>query len=113
VVTQLQLLGYKTLIAANAAEALAIVDSGRAFDLLFTDVIMPGQMNGSQLAKEVARRRPCLKVLFTSGYAQNAISHQGRIDPGVLLLSKPYRRGDLARMLRLAIDVNVVDAPAS
>jgi hypothetical protein len=56
------------------------------------------------LALEVARRRPSVKVLFTSGYPQNALSHQGRIDPGVLLLSKPYRRADLARMLRLAID---------
>jgi PAS domain S-box-containing protein len=103
VITQLQSLGYKTLVAAEAAEALAIVDGGAAFDLLFTDVIMPGQMNGRQLAQEIARRRPSLKVLFTSGYAQNAISHHGRLDPGVLLLSKPYRRGDLARMLRLAL----------
>ncbi len=103
VTTQLQSLGYKTLVAADAAEALAIVDAGEKFDLLFTDVIMPGQMNGRQLAQEVARRRPSLKVLFTSGYAQNAISHHGRLDPGVLLLSKPYRRGDLARMVRLAL----------
>lgn len=104
VISQLHLLGYSTLVAANAAEALAIVDGGAAFDLLFTDVIMPGPLNGTQLALEVARRRPSVKVLFTSGYPQNALSHQGRIDPGVLLLSKPYRRADLARMLRAAID---------
>jgi PAS domain S-box-containing protein len=104
VISQLNMLGYNTLVAASATEALAIVDGGAAFDLLFTDVIMPGPMNGTQLALEVARRRPSVKVLFTSGYPQNALSHQGRIDPGVLLLSKPYRRADLARMLRLAID---------
>ena len=103
-ITQLQSLGYKTLVAADAAEALAIVDGGAIFDLLFTDVIMPGQMNGRQLAQEIAQRRPQLKVLFTSGYAQNAMSHHGQLDPGVLLLSKPYRRGDLARKIRLAIE---------
>ncbi|MGC7974419.1 response regulator, partial [Salmonella enterica] len=88
VISQLNMLGYNTLVAASATEALAIVDGGAAFDLLFTDVIMPGPMNGTQLALEVARRRPSVKVLFTSGYPQNALSHQGRIDPGVLLLSK-------------------------
>jgi PAS domain S-box-containing protein len=111
VIAQLQSLGYKTLVAADAGEALAIVDAGADFDLLFTDVIMPGQMNGRQLAQEVARRRPSLKVLFTSGYAQNAISHHGRLDPGVLLLSKPYRRAELARMLRLALGGKVATLP--
>jgi CheY-like chemotaxis protein len=111
VIAQLQSLGYKTLVAADASEALAIVDAGADFDLLFTDVIMPGQMNGRQLAQEVARRRPSLKVLFTSGYAQNAISHHGRLDPGVLLLSKPYRRAELARMLRLALGGKVATLP--
>src|SRR5665213_2431836 len=101
--TQLQSLGYKTLSAANAAEALAIADSGATFDLLFTDVIIPGQMNGRQLAEVMAKRRSPLKVLFTSGYTENAIIHHGRLDPGVLLLAKPYRKQDLARMLRRAI----------
>ena len=104
VIAQLQGLGYRTLAAANATEALAIVDSGATFDLLFTDVIMPGKMNGRELAQEIARRRPPLKVLFTSGYAEDAISQHGRLDPGVLLLSKPYPRRELARMLRLALD---------
>ena len=94
--TQLQSLGYKTLSAANGAEALAIADGGAAFDLLFTDVIMPG-LNGRQLAAEMAQRRPALKVLFTSGYTENAIIHHGRLDSGVLLLAKPYRKLDLAR----------------
>ncbi len=100
--TQLQSLGYKTLSAANGAEALAIADGGAAFDLLFTDVIMPG-LNGRQLAAEMAQRRPALKVLFTSGYTENAIIHHGRLDSGVLLLAKPYRKLDLARMVRIAL----------
>jgi PAS domain S-box-containing protein len=101
--TQLQGLGYKTLSAANGEEALAIVDGGAAFDLLFTDVIMPGRLNGRQLAAEMTQRRPSLKVLFTSGYTENAIIHHGRLDSGVLLLAKPYRKLDLARMLRVAL----------
>jgi PAS domain S-box-containing protein len=104
VTTRLQNLGYKTLAAANAAEALAIADIGAQFDLLFTDVIMPGTMNGRQLAEEMAKRRTSLKVLFTSGYTENAIIHHGRLDPGVLLLAKPYRNMELARMLRSALD---------
>ena len=101
--TQLQSLGYATLSAANGTEALAIADGGAAFDLLFTDVIMPGGMNGRQLAAEMMQRRPALKVLFTSGYTENAIIHHGRLDSGVLLLAKPYRKLDLARMLRVAL----------
>jgi PAS domain S-box-containing protein len=101
--TQLQSLGYKTLSAASGAEALAIADGGAAFDLLFTDVIMPGGMNGRQLAAEMTKRHPALKVLFTSGFTENAIIHHGRLDSGVLLLTKPYRKLDLARMLRVAL----------
>jgi PAS domain S-box-containing protein len=104
VLTQLHSLGYVTLDAANAAEALAIVGAGNSFDLLFTDVIMPGAMNGRQLANEVQRIKPDLKVLFTSGYTENAIIHHGRLDPGVLLLAKPYRKSDLDGMVRKALD---------
>ena len=105
VITQLNTLGYVTLAAGNAAEALAIVDTGAEFDLLFTDVIMPGEMNGRQLADEIRKRRVRLKALFTSGYTENAIIHHGRLDPGVLLLTKPYRRSDLAKMIRMALSV--------
>ena len=73
------------------------------FDLLFTDVILPNGMTGRQLAEEVGKRRPGLKVLYTSGYTDNAIVHQGRLDPGVLLLSKPYRKSQLAKMIRQAL----------
>jgi PAS domain S-box-containing protein len=103
VITQLHTLGYVTLAARNAAEALAIVEADTAFDLLFTDVIMPGEMNGRQLADEIRKRRVTLKTLFTSGYTENAIIHHGRLDPGVLLLTKPYRRSDLAKMIRTAL----------
>jgi CheY-like chemotaxis protein len=103
VLTQLHSLGYVTLDAANAAEALAIVEAGNEFDLLFTDVIMPGAMNGRQLANELQRRKPGLKVLFTSGYTENAIIHHGRLDTGVLLLAKPYRKSDMAVMIRRAL----------
>jgi CheY-like chemotaxis protein len=103
VLTQLRSLGYITLDAANAAEALAIVKAGKKFDLLFTDVIMPGAMNGRQLANEVLKSKPGLKVLFTSGYTENAIIHHGRLDSGVLLLAKPYRKSDLAGMIRKAL----------
>jgi PAS domain S-box-containing protein len=102
VLTQLHSLGYVTLDAANANEALLLARNGHAFDLLFTDVIMPG-MNGRQLADEMAKVRPGVKVLFTSGYTENAIIHHGRLDEGVLLLAKPYRKSDMAMMIRKAL----------
>jgi PAS domain S-box-containing protein len=104
VLAQLHSLGYVTLQAANAAEAMAIVAAGTPFDLLFTDVIMPGSMNGRQLADELQKNRSDLKVVFTSGYTENAIIHHGRLDTGVLLLAKPYRKSDLARIIRKALD---------
>ncbi len=107
VTAQLENLGYEVISAAAAAEALRFVDDGAEFDLLFTDVIMPGPMDGPQLAREMAERRPGTRVLFTSGYTESAMVHHGRLDPGLLLLQKPHRRADLARMLRLALG----DAP--
>jgi PAS domain S-box-containing protein len=104
VLAQLQSLGYATLSAGNAGAALALVDAGEQFDLLFTDVIMPGGMNGRQLADEVKKRRPMVKVLFTSGYTENAVIHHGRLDPGVNLLAKPYRKTDLARKIHEALE---------
>jgi hypothetical protein len=70
---------------------------------LFTDVILPGGMNGRQLALGALKRRPGLKILYTSGYTENAIVHHGRLDVGVLLLPKPYLSFDLARMIRTAL----------
>ena len=103
VLTQIESLGYTALEAANAAEALALIDATKTIDLLFTDVIMPGAMNGRQLAEEAVKRRSSLRVLYTSGYTENAIVHHGRLDSGVLLLAKPYRKSELARMIRLAL----------
>jgi len=103
VVTQISRLGYDTLAANNAAEALAIINGPERIDLLFTDVIMPGGMNGRQLAIESQTRRPGLKILYTSGYTENAIVHHGRLDAGVLLLPKPYLSSDLALMIRTAL----------
>src|SRR5580700_6107879 len=103
VVAQISRLGYDTLAASNGAEGLAIINGPERIDLLFTDVIMPGSMNGRQLAIEAQKRRPELKVLFTSGYTENAIVHHGRLDAGVLLLPKPYISSDLARLIRTAL----------
>ncbi len=103
VIAQIESLGYTTLAASNAAEALNAIDSNPSIDLLFTDVIMPGSMNGRQLVEEALKRRPSLKTLYTSGYTENAIVHHGRLDSGLLLLAKPYRKSDLARMIRLAL----------
>jgi signal transduction histidine kinase len=103
VIGQLQSLGYRTVGAANGPAALSLVEDGQKFDLLFTDVIMPGGMSGRDLADKVRKLRPGIKVLYTSGYTDNAIVHQGRLDPGLLLLSKPYRKSALATMIRRAL----------
>jgi CheY-like chemotaxis protein len=103
VVVQLESLGYKTLSASTAADALTRIEAGQAFDLLFTDVIMPGGMSGKELAEEVGRRRPGTKVLYTSGYTDNALIEHGRLNEDAMLLTKPYRRSELAQMVRLAL----------
>jgi signal transduction histidine kinase len=103
VLGQIRSLGYLTLEAVNAAEALVVIDSPQKIDLLFTDMIMPGSMNGRQLADAALQRRDSLKVLFTSGYSNEAIIHRGHLDAGVLLLAKPYRKSDLAHMIRAAL----------
>ena len=103
VVNQIQSLGYLTLAAVNAAEAMAVIDGPQAIDLLFTDMIMPGSMNGRQLAAAALKRRASLKILYTSGYSNEAIIHHGQLEAGVLLLVKPYRKSDLARMIRTAL----------
>jgi PAS domain S-box-containing protein len=103
VVAQLKSLGYRVASAANATEALSLIEKNMTIDILFTDVIMPGPMNGRRLADEAVKRIPSLKVVFTSGYTENAIVHQGRLDAGVVLLSKPYRKSDLARIIRQAV----------
>ena len=107
VTMQLETLGYKVIVAANADEALAIVGQGTAYDLLFTDIVMPGSMNGRQLAETLMASRPSLRVLFTSGYSDGALPLQGRAGHGIPLLTKPYRRAELARMMRRCLDLAV------
>ena len=103
VVATLQELGYAVTSAENAADALELIDKGLAPDIMFTDVIMPGPMNGRALADEAIKIMPSLRIVFTSGYTENAIVHHGRLDSGVLLLSKPYRKSDLAKIIRRAL----------
>ena len=100
VVEMLTQLGYRVLKAADAASALAVIESGVPIDVLFTDVVMPGTLRSPDLARMARERLPNLAVLFTSGYTENAIVHGGRLDPGVELLGKPYTRESLARRIR-------------
>jgi signal transduction histidine kinase/CheY-like chemotaxis protein len=100
-------LGYRVVAAADGPQALAVLEKEPGVALLFTDVVMPG-MSGRQLAEQAQKIRPGLRVLFTSGYTENAIVHHGRLDPGVELLSKPYDRDRLAAKLR-----RVLDGPAA
>lgn len=100
VVALLSELGYTVLKSPDASSALAILQSGVAIDLLFTDVVMPGPLRSPELAQLARELHPDIEVLFTSGYTEDAIVHGGRLDPGVALLSKPYRREDLARKIR-------------
>jgi CheY-like chemotaxis protein len=100
---QLSGLGYRVLTSANGQEALELIRRGAPVDLLFTDVIMPGGLNGPALARAARDLLPSLRVLYTSGYTENAIVHQGRLDAGVQLLTKPYARADLALKVRAVL----------
>ena len=97
-------LGYTILEAENGQAALQLIDTRPEIRLLFTDVGLPGGLNGRQLAEEAHERRPDLKILFTTGYARNAIVHDGRLDPGVELITKPFTQAALAAKLRDILD---------
>ena len=97
-------MGYRVLKAPDAASALAVVESGVAIDVLFTDVVMPGTLRSPELARRVRERLPDVAVLFTSGYTENAIVHGGRLDEGVSLLPKPYTREAMSRKIRSVLD---------
>ena len=92
-------LGYRRLEASDAMSALAIVETDAPIDLVFTDVVMPGTLRTREFAQRIKTLRPNLPILFTSGYTDNAIIHQGRLDEGVNLISKPYAKADLARRI--------------
>jgi PAS domain S-box-containing protein len=93
-------LGYKVLQAKDAQSALMVIESGLRIDLLFTDVVMPGPLRSTELAQRAQQVQPDIAVLFTSGYAESVIVHEGRLDAGVELLSKPYTREALGRKFR-------------
>jgi PAS domain S-box-containing protein len=97
-------LGYRVLSARDGTTALSLLETAPEIRLLFTDVGLPGGINGRQLADEARRRRPDLKVLFTTGYARNAIVHQGRLDPGVELITKPFTYSALAHKIRQVLE---------
>jgi PAS domain S-box-containing protein len=97
-------LGYDVVEAAEGDTALALIATQPQIKLLFTDVGLPGPFNGRQLADEARTRRADLKVLFTTGYARNAIVHQGRLDPGVDLIVKPFTYAALAAKIRAVLD---------
>jgi CheY-like chemotaxis protein len=106
-VNALESFGYRVIEAGDAAAALAVLDAPDAprVDLVFTDVVLPNGMSGRALADAVlARRGAALPVLFTTGYARDAIVHDGRLDPDVRLLTKPYTLESLAKSVRQAID---------
>jgi PAS domain S-box-containing protein len=105
----LRSLGYSVDEATDGAAALAMCESaGRPYDLLLTDVVMPGALSGKALADAISSRWPATPVVFMSGYTEDAITHQGRLDSGVRLLAKPFRRHELAQAIRQALD----DRPA-
>ncbi|MEX2625636.1 MAG: PAS domain-containing protein, partial [Ilumatobacteraceae bacterium] len=104
IAVQLRGLGYQVVEAGDGPTALALLRDGEPFALLFTDIVMPGGMNGPQLAEVGRRLVPDLAVLFTSGYTEGTIEHKGRLDPGVELLTKPYRLDELAERVRRVID---------
>lgn len=96
-------LGYTVLTASGAKPALQAIDAHPEIALLFTDIVMP-EMNGRALADEAVRRRPRLKVIYTTGFTRNAVIHHNVLDPGVQLLVKPFSIEQLARIVRKALD---------
>lgn len=103
---QLRSLGYRVTAVSSGPDALVALQTHDDIDLLLTDIVMPGGMNGRELADKVQQLYPAVKILFTSGYTENAIVHHGRLDRGVNLLSKPYTRMELASKVRLVLEKN-------
>jgi CheY-like chemotaxis protein len=96
-------LGYTVVQASDAVQALAVLEIQPRVDLLFTDIVMP-DMNGRRLADEAMRRRPDIKVLYTTGYTRNAIVHNGMLDAEVAFLPKPFTFEQLALKVRQVLD---------
>jgi CheY-like chemotaxis protein len=100
----LQDLGYRVVEAENGEKALKLLEANPSIRLLFTDVGLPGGLNGRQLADLALQNRPDLRVLFTTGYARNAIVHHGRLDPGIELIAKPFTIAALGGKIRELLD---------
>ncbi len=100
--SSLRELGYTVAHSSSASSALEILQSHPQISLHFTDIVMPG-MNGKQLADEALRRRPDLKVLFTTGYTRNAVIHNGVLDAGVNFIAKPFTLEQLAQKMHEVI----------
>ena len=107
---QLRVFGYRVVEAVDGPSALAILEERDDVDLLFTDVVMPGGMNGRELADAARAIRRGLRVLYTSGYSENAIVHHGRLDADAQLLPKPYGRNELDRAIRAALNSRPSDS---
>jgi two-component system cell cycle sensor histidine kinase/response regulator CckA len=95
--------GYTVLPAANADEALQLFDEHTSIDLLLTDVVMPGA-SGPELVKQLVERRPTLKVIYMSGYTDDAIGHHGVLDAGIVFLHKPFSSASLGQKIREVLD---------
>jgi CheY-like chemotaxis protein len=100
----LEALGYRVVAASTAARALELLDGDSAFDLLFSDVVLPGGLSGPQLAQIALQRAPTLRALLASGYPRDALAGLDGELADVVLLSKPYSRDDLARAVRQSLD---------
>jgi CheY-like chemotaxis protein len=104
VTSLLRSLGYTVVVAADGPEAIRLVDDGVRPDLLLADIVLPKGMTGRQVSDVIHGKVPGVKTLYMSGYTENAVIHQGRLDEGVVLLSKPFPRGQLADKLREVLD---------
>ena len=96
--------GYEVEEAGDGKEAIQHLQNGQPFDLLFTDIVLPGGMNGVQIAEEAKRIQPNIKVIFTTGYAETAVVQNGQLDPSVTLINKPYRREELLDKVHALLD---------
>jgi CheY-like chemotaxis protein len=105
-VESLREIGYRVIEAHDGPSALRLLERQMRVDLLFSDVVLPGGLTGAQVSAQAREMRPGLKVLFTTGYARNAIIHHGRLDKGVQLITKPFSLNDLAAKVR-----DILDAP--
>jgi two-component system cell cycle sensor histidine kinase/response regulator CckA len=103
----LERLGYVVLLAAGATEARHVFDAHPSIDLLLTDVVMPGE-SGPELVEQLRLQRPSLKVIYMSGYTDEAVIHHGVLEPGILFLHKPFSSDRLGQKLREACSVSTL-----